>query len=141
MTSSHTATLNIPTLPAAAGKAHIFPSLTSGSLLSIGQLCDFGCTVNFNNTHMTVYNKENTTILTGKRDPTTGMWRVPLPIPQLPEKPKLLALANGIIKRDTPISDLCQFLHAACFSPTTRTFIDAIRKGFFTTWPGLSVKD
>jgi hypothetical protein len=140
MTSTHTATLNIPTLPPAAGKAHIFPSLTSGSLLSIGQLCDFGCTVNFTNTDMTVYNKEKTKILIGHRDESTGMWRVPLPIPTVIAPPKKLALANGIIKRDTPVSDLCQFLHAACFSPTTRTFIDAIRKGFFTTWPGLSVK-
>jgi hypothetical protein len=42
--SSHTALLDIPALPLAARVAHIFPKLTSASLLSIGLLCDHGCT-------------------------------------------------------------------------------------------------
>ena len=47
ITSTHTTLLDINHLPAAARLAHVFPILASGSLLSIGQLCDHGCTVFF----------------------------------------------------------------------------------------------
>jgi hypothetical protein len=40
--STHTGTLPVPGLPVSACRAHIFPSLKSHSLLSIGQLCDHG---------------------------------------------------------------------------------------------------
>ena len=49
-------------------------------------------------------------------------------------------MANGIIKHDTTKHDLLSFLHLACFSPTKRTWIDAISNSFFTTWPGLTTK-
>ena len=39
ISSTHTGILNLPALPLAARIAHVFPQLT-GSLLSIGQLCD-----------------------------------------------------------------------------------------------------
>ena len=32
------------------------------------------------------------------------------------------------------------FLHAAAFSPTLSTFIEAVKKGVFTTWSGLTSK-
>ena len=43
ITSTHTATLNLPSLPLSARAAHVFPGLT-GSLLSIGLLTDAGLT-------------------------------------------------------------------------------------------------
>ena len=33
-----------------------------------------------------------------------------------------------------------QYLHAAAFSPVPATWIKAIQKGFFTSWPGLTAK-
>ena len=36
-------------------KVHVFPSLTSASLFSIGQLCDDGCTAILNNKTLTIY--------------------------------------------------------------------------------------
>ena len=33
-----------------------------------------------------------------------------------------------------------QYLHAAAFSPVPTTWIKAIQKGFFTSWPGLTAK-
>ena len=33
---------------------------------------------------------------------------------------------------------MVQWLHAAAFSPSTSTFIDAIHRNFFATWPGLT---
>ena len=33
---------------------------------------------------------------------------------------------------------LAQWLHAVAFSPSPRTFVDAIQRNFFATWPGLT---
>ena len=43
MKAAHTEELYIPDLPIHARRVHIFPHLASGSLLSIGKLCDAGC--------------------------------------------------------------------------------------------------
>ena len=74
MKSSHTtATLLIPFLPAEACAAHIFPTLASGSLISIGQLCDHECTATFTAKTVTI-KRHGTNILTGSRSPTTRLW-------------------------------------------------------------------
>ena len=59
MKSTHTAQLSLPFLPPEACKAHIFPCLASGSLISIGQLCDYGCTATFTTTTVVVSLGEN----------------------------------------------------------------------------------
>jgi hypothetical protein len=74
--STHTATLNLPSLPHAARQAHILPGLAQDSLLSAGQMCDSGCAVTFTATNVEVTNGA-TTILTGQRDKESGMWRAP----------------------------------------------------------------
>jgi hypothetical protein len=38
------------------------------------------------------------------------------------------------------IADLITFLHATAFSPTPSSWIQAIQKGFFQSWPGLTTK-
>ena len=48
--STHQANINLPSLPTSATSVHLFPSLASGSLLSIGQLCDSGCSATFTKT-------------------------------------------------------------------------------------------
>jgi hypothetical protein len=65
--STHTAEPDIPALsvlPVAARKAHIFPQMGNISLLSIGQLCDNGCTAVFEHDRVRIYFK-NEIILTG----------------------------------------------------------------------------
>ena len=47
MKSTHTVMLNMDNLPPEARRVHIFPHLVSSSLLSIGQLCNAGCTALF----------------------------------------------------------------------------------------------
>ena len=56
MKSISTATLPIPNLPSTATKAHGFPHLASGSLLSVGQICDHQCTAIFTSTKAKIYN-------------------------------------------------------------------------------------
>jgi hypothetical protein len=83
ITSTHTATLNMPSLPQAARQANILPGLAQHSLLSVGQMCDSGCSVTFTASNVTVTNG-NSAILTGQRDKESSLWRVPLdPAPPL----------------------------------------------------------
>lgn len=138
ITSSHTGSLQIPTLPPQAQKAYIFPELTSSALLSVGQLCDSDCTVIFNKNNMLVKNNNGQEILSGNRDLHSGLWKVPLSSTTLSSTSA--NQANGIIKRDTPISDLCEFLHAALFSPAQSTFEKAFTNGFLDSFPGLTLK-
>jgi hypothetical protein len=65
MYSTHIAELDLPGLPLAARQVHIVPSLTSQSLISIGQFCDAGCTVVFTATTVTVAHTQQV-ILTGQ---------------------------------------------------------------------------
>jgi hypothetical protein len=67
ITSTHTATLNIPSLPQAARLSRILPGLAQHSLLSVGQICDSGCSVTFTASNVTVTNGD-LTFLTGERD-------------------------------------------------------------------------
>jgi hypothetical protein len=78
MESSHTADLDIPELNAAASKAHVFTGMAHHSLLSVGQLCDEGYTVNFRQDTVTICNSESSKLLSGPRDETTGLWRIHL---------------------------------------------------------------
>jgi hypothetical protein len=88
--SSLTAELDFPDLPLAARAAHIFPNLTSGSLLSVGQLCNAGCIASFD-THVDTIAHNNRTIITGTHSPHTRLWHLSL-LP--PSKHRLLFKFN-----------------------------------------------
>jgi hypothetical protein len=53
MVSTHVADLPLD-LPPDACIAHVFPSLSSASLISIGLLCDHGCDAHFTATNVTI---------------------------------------------------------------------------------------
>jgi hypothetical protein len=74
MESSHTADLDIPEFNAAASKSHDFPGMAHQPLLSVGQLCDEGYIVTFKQKTVTICNSENSKLLSGPRDVTTGLW-------------------------------------------------------------------
>ena len=38
------------------------------------------------------------------------------------------------------LPDLVAFLYAAAFSPSTNTWLNAIKKGVFQSWPGLTTE-
>jgi hypothetical protein len=139
MTSTHVAELPLPSLPLAARTCHLFPQLKSGSLLSIGKLCDHGCEAIFTAKAVLV-TRDGTTILQGTRSGPYGQWHVTLPTTSSPpqEMPPC-PVAQAI----TPapghlLSDRIAFYHAALFSPVLSTWCDAIDAGHFTTWPALT---
>jgi hypothetical protein len=78
MESSHTAALDIPERNVAASIAHVFPGMANHSLLSVGQLCNEGYTVTFNNASVTICDPHEFQILSGARDLDTGLWRINL---------------------------------------------------------------
>jgi hypothetical protein len=134
MESSHTADLDIPELNAAASKAHIFPGMAHHSLLSVGQLCDEGYTVTFQRTTVTICNSENSKLLSGPRDETTGLWRINL---KQTNKHIPDPMANNVYElRNT--GALVHYLHKALFSPTKAAMLQAVKDGHLVTWPGLT---
>jgi hypothetical protein len=116
----------------AARRAHIVPGLHECSLLSISTLCcDANYEVRFTTANMLVYDN-NTCIMTGHRDTTSGLWHVDLPAPA----PVQFANAIG----DPTAAELIAFAHATLFSPALSTIESALNKGFLTNFPGLSLR-
>lgn len=46
--------------------------------------------------------------------------------------------ANVILRKQTTKNNLATYLHACCLFPVISTFVSAIKKGHFNTWPGLT---
>ena len=115
MQATHTAKLDIPHLPQDARKAHIFPQLASGSLLSIGQLCDHGCSAYFDKSKLYIlYNGR--IIIQGTRN-HTRLWTINAP--QEPTHSSNLGI-------DAPtIAEIIKF-NDSLFSPTLSTLAQAI---------------
>jgi hypothetical protein len=136
--SPNNCTLDIPQLPDAARKAHLIPGLTHSSLVSIGTLCDAGCKATFDRTTVVITN-HNDIVMTGPRDPRTGLWKLPMTptSTNIPEMPTTLQCAN-VLQLQTGIRRMVKYLHAAAFSPVKSTWITAIVKGYYTSWPGLT---
>ena len=121
--STHTAELDIPQLPANAKKTHIFPHLASGSLLSIGQLCDAGCTALFE-THKLYIFHNGKIILQGTRQPSK-LWTIDLPTAHS---------LNSVIDAPT-IAERINFNHRSLFCPTLSTLTAAIKAGYLQSFP------
>ena len=69
--------LQINNLSQQAASGFALPGLAKHSLVSVSKLCDDDCEVTFDKTNVNV-TKDNTTIWTGTRDPTTRLWMLPL---------------------------------------------------------------
>ena len=65
-TSTHTADVSFPNLPPTAKSAHLFEQLASGSLLSVGQLCDASCQDFSDATRMNILFQQKV-VITGNR--------------------------------------------------------------------------
>eukprot|EP01034_Spumella_vulgaris_P041206 gene41206-51007_t len=75
--STHTALLNPPSLPRSACVAHVFPTL-SGSLLSIGMLCDHGLTATYDAEQVLIRDSRGAVVLRGIRSSTSRLWMIDL---------------------------------------------------------------
>ena len=70
--------LQINALPKESTKAHIFPHITYGALISEAQLCDHVCISIFANTYVAIYNKKMGPQMKVPQDSSTGIWIIDL---------------------------------------------------------------
>ena len=135
MYSTHTAELSLPQIPTAARIAHLFPALGNTSLLSIGQLCDAGCTAHFDNSSVSIHFK-GSTILSGMRNHTTNhLWSINFPL-----KIQSTPMALFAINQSAKPAELVAFSHAALFSPAITTLQKALSHKYIHGFPGLTLK-
>jgi hypothetical protein len=127
--SSHTCYLLLTGLPPQAWQAHIVPGLMHKSLISVGQLCDKGCSFTFTQDQVTV-TKDKKCAMHGSRDPKSRLWRVDLK--QKFEKQE--AQCNHAHDNNNQ-KDLINYLHATCFSPVKSIWITAIKNGKVLSCP------
>jgi hypothetical protein len=139
MCSTHEGDIDVPNLPKAARTVHVVPDLASHSLLSIGQLCDAGCIVEFTATNATVRHNDSI-VLQGHRTPVAQLWHVDLPneapIAELPSAAPI-AESNAAVGSATP-AELVSFAHASLWSPALSTLATALDNNYVTNFPGLT---
>ena len=143
LTSSHTATLDIPWIPRSARQAHIVPGLSHTSLISIKALCDAGCTVTYTREHCDVEYKKKL-VWQGVREPCTGLWVLPLRPKEPTEMMNVAIQATATeeaaynVHALTSKASLMKFLHQCLLSPPKTTLLKAIDNNQLPTWPGLT---
>ena len=124
-----------------------FPKMKASSLISIGLLCDHGCSATFTATAVTIM-KDGNLVLSGSRSPITRLWSLDFPgdtrTPSLASQPKVpvspsTCYANAVVATDT-VADRVAFMHASMFSPSISTCCKAINAGYLSSWPGLTAK-
>ena len=149
ITSTHTCDLPLPSvLPDVCRQGHIFPSLHSGSLLSIGLLCDHGCIALLAASAIYIYYND-TLVMVGERNPLTKLWIVKLGDSPSRVNPnhhalslhpfsKLLFALGARPPQFSALPQRIAFYHAALFSPVLSIFCNALNTGYLTTWPELT---
>jgi hypothetical protein len=130
--SSHTCDLLLTYFPPQARNAYILPGLVHNSLISVGQLCDNGCSATFTQELVTVL-KNGKCVMYGSRDTRSRLWRV-----NFKKRFETHQVQCNHAHDNSNQKDLINYLHAACFSPVKSTWITAIKNGNFTSWPGLT---
>ncbi len=130
--STHTCTLDIPALPAAAQHTHIIPALASHSLISIVTLCNAVCNVAFAKIGCTI-TYHGRIILCSSKCTRTGLWMTPL-CPMLPLTtsinpaiPPPTVIAANLEATSSAGEYACYIhIHQALISPPATTLIQAL---------------
>ena len=122
-------------------KVHIHKNLKNTALISVGQLCDDGCTATFDKNSLKI-SKNNNLVLQGYRNKSDGLWDIPLPHNPIKNSNIIQRYnnkysINAIIRKDISVHKLANYLHGCAGSPSLSTFQKAIDKGNFLSWPGI----
>jgi len=134
--SSHTCNLDIPWLPNSVTEAHIVPGLAHSSLVATKKFCDAGCKIIFDLNGCKIIYKVNV-VLTGTRDPSSGLWKVPINPTSTATTLNHRNLSNGT-KGQQYAANLytlpykqqqLKYIHQSFFSPPPHTLIKAINNG------------
>ena len=122
--------------------AYSFSNLQSGSLISIGQLCDDDCVAIFSRYNVKIL-KNNKVLIRGKRT-DNGLWQLPLSADHVihgtSPQPKEQHVANAVIRLDTTKGELAEYYGDTMFNPVKSTLLHALNRNHFNTWPGMTTK-
>ena len=134
--SSHISLLPIPHLSLAARHIHTLSAMKYQFIMSVGQLCDNGFSINFDENH--VHLRKGKLLHIGTIDPTSDLYYIdfdapnhpphfmnPIDITLSPLAPTSEARAYSAHHMTTE-SDLVQYLHQAACSPVPSIWIKAI---------------
>ena len=150
-TSTAFACFALPThIPTAACTGHIIPGFTN-NLTSLGKLCDNGCTgASLDKQNLWVRDNSGRVILHGKRKSSGArLWQVNIGQAATPQPRPTLCPAAQLVRSITPTlaarahnlpstPALIAFLHAMAGYPVKQTWLVAIKRGAYVSWPGLS---
>lgn len=136
MRATHVAELNYPNLPAAAKRVYVVPELAGRTLISVGQLCDAGCNIQFDAEKCRIQYRGET-ILYGTRGQGSTLWQLDQPIMETIMRSHEAAAA---MHSNNTAAEIVRFMHATMGYPTIATLKKAIMKGFVQGFPGLTLK-
>ena len=129
MESTYIATLQIPDLSKIARHTHIFLKMHTAPFISLGFLCNDGCTITLDkqsNDHPEEWRRNN------QRDHKQEYRNVG----SAPGAQQSENVVNNIMEK-TSKPELAEYLYAALFIPTTVSLLKARKQGFMKTWTGL----
>ena len=85
------------------------------------------------------------------RDERNSLWKIPIPTSEgenlpYPDSGRDIPSSEGVhasfnLEQMTIKASLIEFLHKAMFSPVKSTWLRAIRRNHFVTWPGINSID
>ena len=139
--STHTCTLDLPSLPVNARAAHIIPVLASHSLISAVTLCNAGCNVNFTKIGCTI-SYRGRTLVCGHKCMRTGLWMIPLS--ETATAPTITSVAPtdnymANVAATSSAAEYARYVHQLLCSPPAATLLQALAKSTeLQTIPGLS---
>ena len=109
--------------------------------MGIGPLCDHGCRVVFEKTKVTIFSKDSTELLCGWHE-SIGykLWRFSLcPGDHNPTPPDCSKGPTALNAHDLPsVGALIRYLHATAGFPVRSTWLESIKAGNYSSWPGLT---
>jgi hypothetical protein len=141
----------------------IVPGISTATLISTSKFADANYITIFDDEEVNIYDANNTeikvsrgAILKGWRDNKSRLWRIPLvpvvknlntdtivcnkpPSELLQHRPPPVEAINNVYELKSQ-AETIRYLHAAAGFPTKSTWINAIEKGFYASWPGLTAK-
>ena len=120
----------------------MYPYIKYKSLMSVGQICDEGYAAVFTKDKAHIVKTDDVTItgpvhVSGTRDTSTDMLWV-TDIAHTTKSDNTMVPSNNAnnVHKMRSIPDLVAYHHQSCWCPTTRTWIKAINRGHFVTFPG-----
>ena len=115
------------------GKAHIFPNFSAGALISVGIMCDHGCTSHLDKNKTTIC-RNGAIILHGHRHHTNGRWTIYYTY-IIPYKTS----TSHPLQYSTMVQCI-SFLHGSLGFPSLYTLCGVPDRGFLTSLPEIFAK-